>query len=142
MMTEFTPVASLLGGALIGAATVWLMASTGRIAGISGILASIFPPKNARTYSALTFLVGMLLAAPIYHLATGGAPVQAVSENLPLLAIAGLLVGFGTVLGNGCTSGHGICGISLFSMRSILATLTFMAVAILTVYVTRHVIGG
>ena len=141
-MTEFTPVASLLGGMLIGLSAVLLMATNGRIAGISGIVARILPAGENRSDlpTSLTFIVGLLLGAPAYLVLTGSFPQQTVSENFPLVAIAGLLVGFGATLGSGCTSGHGVCGMSRFSMRSIVATGTFMLTAFVTVYLLRHVI--
>ena len=144
METEFTPFASLLGGALIGLSAVVLFAAHGRIAGISGIVSRILPPLVDKTGlpQGIIFLVGLLLAAPIWFLVTGAAPVQVVSSNRPLLVIAGLLVGFGSVMGNGCTSGHGVCGISRGSARSIAATMTFMATAFVTVFALRHVVGG
>lgn len=141
--TEFTPLASLAGGALIGASAVLLLAVSGRIAGISGIIGrALLLTPGSRPLEALAFLTG-LAGAPIIWLYFAGLPIQqTVSDNLPLLAVAGLLVGFGAALGNGCTSGHGVCGLSRLSSRSIAATLTFMAVAALTVYVTRHVLGA
>jgi uncharacterized membrane protein YedE/YeeE len=90
----------------------------------------------------IIFLIGLLLAAPLWVLATGTVPAQLASSNAPLLVIAGLLVGFGTVLGNGCTSGHGVCGISRGSSRSIAATMVFMATALVSVFVLRHILGG
>ena len=142
-MTEFTPWASLIGGAMIGLSAVLLMLFEGRIAGISGIVARLLPPMERRTpMSALGFVVG-LVAAPFVVMAVSGAPLmQTVSSNLTLMAAAGLLVGFGAGLGGGCTSGHGVCGLSRLSGRSILATLTFVAAAIVTVFVARHLIGG
>lgn len=144
METDFTPFASLLGGVLIGLSAIVLMAAHGRIAGISGILSRILPPMvdKAGLPQSIIFLIGLLLAAPLWFLLTGAAPVQVVSGNALLLGIAGLLVGFGSVMGNGCTSGHGVCGISRGSARSIAATLTFMATAFVTVFVLRHVVGG
>ncbi|MEP1198995.1 YeeE/YedE family protein [Tateyamaria sp.] len=144
METDFTPFASLLGGVLIGLSAIVLMAAHGRIAGISGILSRILPPMvdKAGLPQSIIFLIGLLLAAPLWFLLTGTAPVQVVSSNALLLGIAGLLVGFGSVMGNGCTSGHGVCGISRGSARSIAATLTFMATAFVTVFVLRHVLGG
>ncbi|WP_108837256.1 YeeE/YedE family protein [Tateyamaria sp. Alg231-49] len=144
METDFTPFASLLGGVLIGLSAIVLMAAHGRIAGISGILSRILPPMvdKAGLPQSIIFLIGLLLAAPLWFLLTGAAPVQVVSNNALLLGIAGLLVGFGSVMGNGCTSGHGVCGISRGSARSIAATLTFMATAFVTVFVLRHVVGG
>ena len=144
METEFTPFTSLLGGALIGLSAVVLLASHGRIAGISGIVSRILPPSvdKAGLPQAIIFLIGLLLAAPLWFFLTGTAPVQVVSGNGLLLVIAGLLVGFGSVIGNGCTSGHGVCGISRGSARSIAATIIFMATAFVTVFILRHVVGG
>ena len=144
METEFTPFASLLGGGLIGLSAVMLLATHGRIAGISGIVSRILPPSvdKAGLPQGIIFLIGLLLAAPLWFVLTGAAPVQMVSSNGLLLVIAGLLVGFGAVMGNGCTSGHGVCGISRGSARSIAATMTFMATASVTVFVLRHVLGG
>jgi uncharacterized protein len=142
-MTSFTPLASLLGGVLIGISAVLLMASHGRIAGISGIVSRLFPPyEDGGFFGRLAFVLG-LVAAPFAVGAVTGEPLQqTVSSNLALMIGAGLLVGFGTVWGNGCTSGHGVCGIARFSRRSIVATLVFMASAAATVFATRHLIGG
>ncbi len=144
METEFTPITSLLGGALIGLSAVTLMAGHGRIAGISGIVSRLLPPSSDKsgTSQGLVFIAGVLLSAPIWVLVSGHAPTQSVSNNGPLMIAAGLLVGFGSVLGNGCTSGHGVCGISRGSARSIVATATFMATGFVTVFVLRHMIGG
>ncbi len=144
METQFTPFASLFGGAMIGLAAVLLMLTTGRLAGVSGIVSGLLPPRTTgqATYTGVAFVIGLLVAIPIYLIATGGLPDQSMVAGLPVLAVAGLLVGFGTVLGNGCTSGHGVCGLSRLSQRSIAATITFMAVAFLTVFVWRHVLGG
>ena len=144
METEFTPFASLLGGGLIGLSAVMLLATHGRIAGISGTVSRILPPSvdKAGLPQGIIFLIGLLLAAPLWFVLTGAAPVQMVSSNGLLLVIAGLLVGFGAVMGNGCTSGHGVCGISRGSARSIAATMIFMATAFVTVFVLRHVVGG
>ena len=144
METEFTPILSLLGGGLIGASTVLLMATNGRIAGISGIISRILPPSAAAPglLQGLFFVIGLLFSAPIWMLVNGQSLVQTVSDNLPLLGVAGALVGFGSVLGNGCTSGHGVCGISRLSGRSIVATGTFMSTAFISVLLLRHVIGA
>ena len=144
METEFTPFASLLGGGLIGLSAVVLLAAHGRIAGISGIVLRILPPSVDKVGlpQGIIFLIGLLLAAPLWFAITGAAPVQVVSSNGLLLVIAGLLVGFGSVMGDGCTSGHGVCGISRGSARSIAATMTFMATGFVTVFVLRHVMGG
>ena len=144
METDFTPFASLLGGALIGLSAILLLAAHGRIAGISGIVYRMVPPSidRAGLPQGIIFIIGLLLAAPLWLLLTGAAPVQMISSNWLLLVIAGLLVGFGSVIGNGCTSGHGVCGISRRSARSLAATATFMASAFVTVFVLRHVAGG
>lgn len=141
-MTEFTPFASLAGGALIGLAAVLLLALEGRIAGISGIASRLLPPLDSRFASHLAFIAGLVLAPFLVALVSGEAVSQMVSSNFPVLAIAGLLVGFGAVYGGGCTSGHGVCGLSRLSQRSIVATATFMLTAFVTVFVVRHVIGG
>ncbi|PVA05280.1 YeeE/YedE family protein [Thalassorhabdomicrobium marinisediminis] len=144
METEFTPWLSLGGGMLIGASAVMLMATNGRIAGISGLTSRIFArasDSEARGVSAL-FVLGLLLAAPLWRLASGAWPVQTVPDSPILMAVAGALVGFGATYGNGCTSGHGVCGISRGSARSIVATVTFMTTAIATVFITRHLIGA
>ena len=142
-MTEFTPWASLFGGALIGLSSVLLMAWEGRIAGISGIAGRLLPPYRDKAFlSRIGFVLG-LVAAPLAMMAVSGEPVQqTVSANLPLMAAAGLLVGFGSTYGNGCTSGHGVCGLSRLSKRSFVATGVFMGTAIVTVYFVRHVIGA
>lgn len=143
METEFTLWLSLGGGMMIGAAAVLLMATNGRIAGISGLTSKLFARSSdgeARGVSAV-FVLGLLLAAPLWLLVSGDFPQQWVSSSPVLMAVAGLLVGFGATYGNGCTSGHGVCGISRGSARSIVATLTFMAAAFVTVFITRHLIG-
>lgn len=144
MQTDFTPFLSFFGGALIGVSAVLLMLTHGRIAGISGIVSRLLPPgaQTDNIKQGMLFLAGLLLAAPAYQLLSGSAPTQTVSANTPMLIFAGLLVGFGSVLGNGCTSGHGVCGISRLSPRSLVATATFMASAFLTVLLVRHVMGS
>lgn len=142
-MTEFTPLASLLGGAMIGLSAVLLLAWEGRIAGISMIAGRLLPPHRDSAFpSRLGFVVG-LVAAPFAVMWATDAPVlQTVSSNLPLMAGAGLLVGFGAVFGSGCTSGHGVCGLARLSPRSLAATLTFMATGFATVLVVRHLVGA
>jgi len=144
METAFTPLYSLFGGVLIGLSAVLLFVAHGRIAGISGIVSNLLPPAaDQRTLSlGIIFVGGLLLTAPLWQLLSGQLPIQTISGNLPLLIIAGLLVGFGSVFGGGCTSGHGVCGISRLSGRSIVATLTFMSTAFLAVLILRHVVGG
>jgi len=141
VVTSFTPVASAIGGALIGLSAVLLMLFNGRIAGISGVLARLFPPyAGSEVGSALAFTVGLILAPLCYSVVSGGAVTQTVSSNLALMAVAGLLVGFGTVYGSGCTSGHGVCGLARLSRRSVVATALFMTVAFATVFIVRHVL--
>lgn len=140
-MTEFTPLASLLGGALIGAASVMLMAVKGRIAGVSGIAVRLFPPyEDGEFEGRVAFVLGLVLAPALYLLVTGQWPAQTIVAGGVTLVIAGLLVGFGSVWGNGCTSGHGVCGLSRLSVRSMVAVVTFMGTAIITVLFTRHLL--
>ena len=143
METEFTPITSLAGGALIGLSAVMLMASHGKIAGISGIVSRILPPVIQKESIAfgIIFILGLLLAVPIWNLFFVEIERQAVSDNYFILGIAGLLVGFGSSYGNGCTSGHGVCGLSRGSTRSIIATVTFMFTGFLTVYILRNTLG-
>jgi uncharacterized protein len=138
MTTEFTPLASLLGGAMIGASAVLLMASHGRIAGISTIAAGIMPPFRNTTAGHVAFTLGLIAAPALYAVLSGGWAPMTIAGGFGLLIAAGLLVGFGSILGNGCTSGHGICGLARLSKRSFVAVATFMATAILTVFITRH----
>ena len=140
METEFTPLSSLIGGMLIGLSAVILLITNGRIAGISGIISRLLPPSIHKPDfpQGLLFLTGLILSVPLWYFINGSMPVQFISENYLILSIAGLLVGFGAVLGNGCTSGHGVCGISRLSTRSITATGTFMMTSFLTVLLLRH----
>jgi uncharacterized membrane protein YedE/YeeE len=142
-MTEFTPLSAAVGGILIGLSAVLMMATTGRIAGVSGFLSRLLPPyADDQTLSRLAFVAG-LIAAPWLHSAIGrGAVDIAVTPNVALLASAGLLVGFGAVWGSGCTSGHGVCGVARLSKRSIVATAVFMTSGLATVFVSRHLLGG
>jgi uncharacterized membrane protein YedE/YeeE len=140
-ITQFTPIASLAGGALIGLASVLLMALTGRIAGVSGIAVRLFPPYTDAGFAGrMAFIIGLAAAPVAVRLVSGYAPPQTIQAGGILLIVAGLLVGFGSVWGNGCTSGHGVCGLSRLSMRSLVATAIFMATASVTVLVTRHVL--
>ena len=139
-MANFTPVASLLGGLLIGIASVWLLAANGRIAGISGILHGLFAqPPGDRAWRA-AFITGLIAAGFAWHLFAGPAPVRE-GFGLGWAAAAGLLVGIGTRIGGGCTSGHGVCGLGRFSMRSLVAVAVFMVVGVIAAVVTRHVLG-
>ncbi|WP_444984975.1 YeeE/YedE family protein [Halomonas mongoliensis] len=142
----------LAGGILIGLSATWLMATLGRIAGISGIVGSLVTarPKGDSAWR-LAFLLG-LISGPILLMLLGGglgnvagAPgevIGAPAGGVAVMLVAGLLVGVGTGIGSGCTSGHGVCGLSRLSPRSLVATLTFLVAAIITVYVVRHLIGG
>jgi len=137
--TSFTPIASAIGGALIGFSAVLLMAFKGRIAGVSGIASRLLPPYEDREFAGrLAFVAGLVAAPVLVWLATGRFPAQTIEAGMPVLVLAGLLVGFGSVWGNGCTSGHGVCGLSRLSVRSLAATATFMVTGILTVFVMRH----
>jgi len=140
-MSQFTPYSAMLGGCLIGLSAALLMFFNGRIAGISGILGGILKPQPGDIHWRLAFLAG-LLSGPLL-LQVFGYPLQSsvIEGRVPLWIMAGLLVGAGAKLANGCTSGHGVCGIARFSMRSILATLVFMSVAIVTVYIKRHLLA-
>jgi uncharacterized protein len=136
---SFTPIASMLGGALIGIAAVMLMAVSGRIAGVSGIAARLLPPYEDDAFKGRLAFVGGLIAAPILLALAGGTlPAQVIAAGPAMLVIAGALVGFGSVWGNGCTSGHGVCGLSRLSMRALIATATFMATGIATAVIARH----
>jgi len=132
--------AGLLGGLLIGLAAALLFGLTGRIAGISGLLAGALRVGAPEAWLSRAFIAGLLTAGVIAALVMGPAPGMLPGIGLPTLIVAGLLVGFGTRLGNGCTSGHGVCGISRLSWRSLVATMTFMASGFVTVFVVRH--GG
>lgn len=141
-MENFTPYSALAGGAMIGVAAVFFMVFNGRIAGISGIVGSLTVPKPGDIAWRLAFTLG-LVAAPACYLVLGGAiPDIDFQATTIQLVVAGLLVGFGSQVGNGCTSGHGVCGMARLSKRSIVATMTFMATAGVTVFVVRHVLGG
>ena len=138
--TSFTPIASAAGGALIGLSAVLLMALKGRIAGVSGIASRLLPPyEDSELAGRLAFVAGLVAAPVLVWLATGNIPAQSIEAETPVLVIAGLLVGFGSVWGNGCTSGHGVCGLSRLSVRSLVATAIFMATAAVTVFLVRHV---
>jgi uncharacterized protein len=141
MATTFTPIASLAGGALIGLAAVMLMAFNGRIAGVSGIAARLLPPfVDHELAGRVAFLAGLVVVPSIFLVATGQLPAQSIATGGLVLAIAGLLVGFGSVWGNGCTSGHGVCGISRLSIRSLVATAVFMATGFATTFIVRHLL--
>lgn len=143
METQFTPLMSLAGGILIGLAAVALMALRGRILGATGILAGLISPAGSSDLAWRAALVAGMVSGPAAVLAlTGSMPPIEVTTTLPALVIGGLIVGIGVTFGSGCTSGHGVCGLARLSPRSIVATLTFMASAAATVYVTRHLLGA
>jgi uncharacterized membrane protein YedE/YeeE len=137
-MDIYSSISALLGGLLIGLAVVVLILFNGRVAGISGILSGLlFGVKNERSWR-LMFLIGLLIS-PFFYRLFATNPSLEISNHLGKIIVAGLLVGFGSRLGSGCTSGHGVCGIARLSKRSIVATLVFMFAAIVTVFLTRHV---
>jgi uncharacterized membrane protein YedE/YeeE len=135
--TVFTPVSARLGGLLIGLAVAAFALLNGRIAGVSGILGGLLPPVRGDTGWRVAFIAGLLLAPLAYALFVP-LPEATIEASYPTLIVAGLLVGIGTRYGSGCTSGHGVCGISRLSPRSVAATLCFMASGVLTVFVIRH----
>ncbi|MGJ0486105.1 MAG: YeeE/YedE family protein [Methylomicrobium sp.] len=139
-MENFTPYSALAGGALIGIASALLLFFNGRIAGISGIMNGVFfAPKNDRTWR-LWFLAGLVVGGWLLQWVTPGFNSPRQDYPVELLGIGGFLVGVGTRLANGCVSGHGVCGIARLSIRSIAATLTFLAVGMITVYIIRHLL--
>ena len=141
-MEHFTPLASLIGGMLIGLSASMLLLFNGKIAGISGILAGILSPTKNDTLWRIVFVAGLLVGGFLLRLLSPQTFVIGITRSWRALVVAGLLVGFGTRLGNGCTSGHGVCGFSRFSQRSLLATVTFIATGALTVYIINHLLGG
>jgi uncharacterized protein len=140
-MHNFTPLSGLIGGALIGLASALLMLSAGRLAGVSGILGSLLAAGGDRAWR-LAFIAGLIVAALIGPLFGTPGAARLYPSSLAFYAVAGLLVGFGSRMGNGCTSGHGVCGFARFSTRSITATLVFMGAAVVTVLIVRHGFGG
>ncbi|MEM7159020.1 MAG: YeeE/YedE thiosulfate transporter family protein [Myxococcota bacterium] len=140
-MTEFTPISSTVGGILIGLSSLLMLGFNGRIAGISGIVGGIWGASSSERAWRAAFLFGLLGGGLLVFAVAPRAFGDGSPTSLPWLVVAGLLVGFGTRTGNGCTSGHGVCGMSRLSPRSIAATLVFMAVAAATVFVTRHLVG-
>lgn len=141
---NFTPWSALIGGMLIGLAALLLLLFNGRVAGVSGIAGGLLvtnprPRRSEIAWRAL-FLIGLVIGAGGYSL-FAPVPIR-IDAPLPVFALGGLLVGFGTRLGNGCTSGHGVCGVARFSQRSIAATAIFVASAMITIFLVRHVIGG
>lgn len=136
-----TIASALVGGALIGLAATIFILFNGRIAGVSGILGGLLRPVREELPWRIAFLVGMVLA-PLGYLSFAAMPDLVIEAGYPMLVVAGLLVGVGTRMSGGCTSGHGVCGISRLSPRSLAATALFMAAGFATVYVVRHAMGG
>jgi uncharacterized protein len=141
-MASVNLISALLGGALIGLASVMLMALVGRIAGVSGILGEFLTLESGDKVWRFAFIAGIILAPVASGLLGYPVPVPQMPASWTMIVFAGLLVGFGTRLGGGCTSGHGVCGIARLSTRSITATTIFMATAMIVVAVIRHGIGG
>lgn len=139
-MQGFTPLPSLIGGAMIGLAASIMLLMNGRIAGISGIVSGTVMPGTKDRDERLAFLVGLLGGGALLFWLRPQSMPNATSLPIGLAAIAGLIVGFGTRLGNGCTSGHGVCGISRLSARSLVATITFMVTGAITVFITQHLL--
>ena len=138
-MGDFTPISGLIGGLLIGLAVALMLLLNGRLAGISGVVGGLVTPKAGDTGWRAAFLVGLPLGALAYILVAGGqAPVDVLASP-PAILVGGLLVGFGTRMGSGCTSGHGLCGLARLSSRSVVATAVFFGVAMVTVFLARHV---
>ena len=141
-LENFTPVSALLGGALIGLSASFLLLLNGRMAGISGIMNGLFgAPKKEWVWRGL-FLLGLVLGAAIFQLLTNDSLQLRQGYPLLLIVLGGFLVGVGTRMGSGCTSGHGICGIASFSIRSITATVTFMLTGMVTVFILKHLLGA
>lgn len=141
-MHDFTPVPALIGGALIGLSASVLLFTHGKVAGISGLYAGALRSETPDRKMRIAFLVGLVGAGVVLRLLSARLFASSWTPSLPLALVAGLVVGLGTRLGSGCTSGHGVCGLSRLSMRSLVATVTFMAFGFLTVFVVRHVLGG
>ena len=141
-MANFTPLSAAIGGVLIGLSAVLLMLLTGRIAGISGIFSGLLNLRGEDKGWRIAFLAGLILAPIIAGWIGYGMAPPTLPANWVIITAAGLLIGFGTRLGGGCTSGHGICGVGRLSLRSIAATIVFMTTAVITVAITHHVLGG
>lgn len=141
-MEQFTPIASLCGGILIGLSASLLLLSDGKIAGISGIVGELLHPvKNDIAWRVL-FILGLLTGGLLFQVLSPEVFTPGITPSIGALTLAGLLVGFGTRLGNGCTSGHGVCGISRLSPRSLVSTITFLVAGAITVYIINHLLVG
>lgn len=142
-MENFTPISALVGGAFIGASAVILLTLNGRLAGVSGVLGGLLAPRSVPDFSwRALFLGGLVVGIFIHRTLIDPDAAILITASTPVLLVGGLLVGLGTGVSGGCTSGHGVCGVSRLSPRSIVATLTFMATGGITVFIVRHVLGG
>ncbi len=139
-MENFTPVSALLGGSLIGAAAAVLLWLNGRIAGISGIFNGVLNPQSGDTAWRALFLLGLIAGASLYALLNPSAYTPRIGFPAALLILGGFLVGFGTRMGGGCTSGHGVCGVARLSVRSLVATIIFVITGMVTLFIVRHVL--
>jgi uncharacterized membrane protein YedE/YeeE len=141
-MSNFTPVSALVGGALIGLAAAIYVLALGRVAGIAGIVGGLVRPRAADAPLQVAFVAGLVAGPLLVSVLGGPVPALAIEASLGLMIAGGLLVGFGTRLGGGCTSGHGVCGVARLSARSLAATALFMAAGAAVVFVARHLVGG
>lgn len=141
-MESFTPVSASIGGALIGLSAVILMAFNGRIAGISGIFCGAALGLRGDRLWRILFVLGLVAAPLLYIQGAGKIPEFSMSASLPMIVVGGLLVGFGTRLGSGCTSGHGVCGLSRLSLRSLVSVSVFMGAGMITVTIARALLGA
>ena len=141
-MHNFTPLSALLGGILIGLSASAMLVLDGKIAGISGILGGVLKPIKGDTHWRMCFLLGLLAGGLMLRVLLPSAYVFGLIRSYPILILAGILVGFGTRLGSGCTSGHGVCGVSRLSPRSLVATGTFIFTGAVTVYLVNHLMGN
>jgi uncharacterized protein len=140
-MEHFTPMSAAIGGTLIGLSAALLWLTNGRIAGISGIVGSLWSPRTGDVAWRMAFIIGLIASPVLYAVAGGTIPKITIPASSVIVVAAGMLVGFGARLGGGCTSGHGICGFARLSPRSLTATAVFMATAIVTSFILRHLIG-
>jgi hypothetical protein len=141
-MENFTPYSALAGGVLIGAAAALLMLTLGRIAGVSGVAAGVLTARGSERGWRAAFVLGVVAGAALYAALAPGWRAPVIAAPIGVVVMGGLLVGIGTRIGSGCTSGHGVCGLARLSSRSLAAVGVFMATAAVTVYVVRHVVGG
>jgi uncharacterized membrane protein YedE/YeeE len=141
-MTAFTPISALVGGVMIGLSAAMLYVTIGRMAGISGIVGGLLKPAAGDWPWRLAFVAGLIIAPPLFGAFGGEVPPIEIAPSLGPLILGGLLVGFGTRLGSGCTSGHGVCGLARLSPRSLAATAVFLIAGLATVFAVRHMMGG